>query len=215
MRRKTMIIAEDVISTVAREYAELSEDEKKAVDANGGRLPGDLQTQYRAVMDPPARSFKEQVAELRATCVAELEKHGIPESEAGWCIAFPVVRENPLSDQWYTCRIVQACDQFTKENVGDRKYAWAAEIGFLSATRGFRLKHLGNVKTGVPVRKGAREGAAQRAKKLAPDTTARLAEMARLISDGHSVNGAAEALARTNLAHKASANLQLWKRHNK
>lgn len=123
-----------------------------------------------------------------------------------------------LSEAWYAGRIGfksrLALEHFRKGDSGTpHLFSLIFEIATLRTDWRWRRGNKPSIITGRGVRKGGKLGGEMRRNNFAPDTQNRLAEMRRLIDEGHSQNSAADALARRGIGKSRNANLKLWQRH--
>lgn len=123
-----------------------------------------------------------------------------------------------FSDAWYAGRIGFKCrialEHFRKGDAGEPfLFSMLFEIATLRTDWRWRRGNKPSIITGREVRKGSKLGGEMRSKKFAPETEKRLAEIRRLLGQGHTLRGAADALARRGIGKSRDANLRLWNRH--
>ena len=123
-----------------------------------------------------------------------------------------------FSDAWYAGRIGFQCrlalEHFREGDAGEPfLFSKVFVIATLRNDWQWRSGHKPSILTGRGVRKGGKLGGEMRSKNYAQDTEIRIAEMRRLIGEGHSQSSAADALARRGIGKSRDANLKLWQRH--
>lgn len=124
-----------------------------------------------------------------------------------------------FSDSWYAGRLGYKCrsalEHFRKWGSGKPfLFNMIFEIATLRTDWKWRRQHKPSIITGRGVRKGGKLGGEMRSRNFAPDTEHRIAEMRRLQDEGHTLRGAADALARKGIGKSRDANLKLWARHS-
>ena len=88
-------------------------------------------------------------------------------------------------------------------------------FGYLAALLDQKRINESDLVRGDATLRAAQSGGKMRSSALKPKRSAVLAEMSRLISDGHTAKGAAAATARLGNGTSQNANLALWYRHQK
>ena len=119
------------------------------------------------------------------------------------------------SPQWFAAKLLSHFRRARTLEVGQSNDLCLARewmlFGETWAEAKFIFNQEANAIRGAKIGRAGAKGGDARRHVLAPDTDLKLKEMARLIDAGHTVKGAAEALARRGIS-KAHAIRQLWNR---
>jgi hypothetical protein len=208
------------------------EPEKVMVDLGGDELHRLVQSEFPEGKEPSltpeliVSSLKAKylppfwpiIEELARDCDEVLAREGFPKAaelvasgaDGQW--RYQEQHIEPLTDCWYAAEIGNLCWHVSQDKAATHELQLRRimEIGVMVNDSGWREKYKGHTVRGIGTLQAAKDGAEKRRELFEPQTQAVLAEMGRLVEQGHSIKRAAALTAQRGIGKSEVANRALW-----